>query len=69
MLEQYHVDWKGTRPMDRLREAYRVMRSFLDEGAIDFEDEFYTYTGLFSSKARAGAGTAQDRRYGWAQVV
>jgi 5,10-methylenetetrahydromethanopterin reductase len=49
MLEQYHVEWKGTRPMARLREAHRVMRSFLDEGAIDFEGEFYKYTGLFTA--------------------
>ncbi|HYQ82677.1 MAG TPA: LLM class flavin-dependent oxidoreductase, partial [Rubrobacter sp.] len=49
MLEQYHVDWKGTRPMARLREAHRVMRTFLDEGAIDFEGEFYNYTGLFTA--------------------
>jgi 5,10-methylenetetrahydromethanopterin reductase len=49
MLEQYHVDWKGTRPMARLREAHRVMRTFLDEGAIDFEGEFYKYTGLFTA--------------------
>ena len=49
MLEQYHVEWKGTRPMERLREAHRVMRGFLDEGAIDFEGEFYKYTGLFTA--------------------
>jgi 5,10-methylenetetrahydromethanopterin reductase len=49
MLEQYHVEWKGTRPMARLREAHRVMRTFLDEGAIDFEGEFYKYTGLFTA--------------------
>jgi len=32
MLEQYHVEWKGTRPIAHLREAHRVMRTFLDEG-------------------------------------
>src|SRR3712207_2862149 len=35
--------------MARLREAHRVMRTFLDEGAIDFEGEFYKYTGLFTA--------------------
>jgi 5,10-methylenetetrahydromethanopterin reductase len=46
MLEQYGVAWRGTRPMDRLREAQQVMRTVLDEGAIDFEGDFYSYTGV-----------------------
>ena len=37
MLEQYGVEWRGTRPIARLREAHQVMRTVLDEGAIDFE--------------------------------
>src|SRR5919205_658242 len=49
MLEQYGVEWRGTRPIARLREAHQVMRTVLDEGAIDFEGEFYRYTGLFTS--------------------
>lgn len=49
MLEQYHVDWKTGRPLARLREAHHVLRTFLDDGAIDFEGEFYRYTGLFTS--------------------
>jgi 5,10-methylenetetrahydromethanopterin reductase len=51
MLDQYHVEWRGTRPLRRLREAHHVMRTFLDEGAIDFEGEgeFYRYTGLFTA--------------------
>jgi 5,10-methylenetetrahydromethanopterin reductase len=46
MLEQYGVEWRGTRPMARLREAHQVMRTVLDEGAIDFAGDFYHYTGV-----------------------
>jgi 5,10-methylenetetrahydromethanopterin reductase len=45
MLEQYGVEWRGTRPIARLREAHRVMRTVLDDGAIDFAGDFYRYTG------------------------
>src|SRR5215212_1050833 len=43
MLDQYGVGWKGTRPIGRLREAHAVMRTLLDEGAVDFEGDFYRY--------------------------
>ena len=46
MLEQYGVEWRGTRPIARLREAHHVMRTFLDEGSIDFEGDFYNYSGV-----------------------
>ena len=46
MLEQYGVEWRGTRPIARLREAHHVMRTVLDEGAIDFAGDFYRYTGV-----------------------
>jgi 5,10-methylenetetrahydromethanopterin reductase len=46
MLEQYGVEWHGTRPIARLREAHQVMRTILDEGAITFEGDFYRYTGV-----------------------
>lgn len=46
MLEQYGIAWQGTRPIERLREAHEVMRMFLDTGAVDFEGEFYRYSGL-----------------------
>ena len=45
MLEQYGVEWSGTRPIARLREAHHVMRTLLDEGAIDFQGDFYSYRG------------------------
>src|SRR5215208_6184986 len=46
MLEQYGVEWRGTRPIARLREAHHVMRIVLDEGAIDFKGDFYSYSGV-----------------------
>ena len=46
MLEQYGVTWRGTRPIARLREAHTVMRTLLDEGAIDFAGDFYAYSGV-----------------------
>src|SRR6202035_4615693 len=49
MMEQYHLDWAKRRPLSRLREAMYVMRTFLDEGKIDFEGDFFQYTGLFTA--------------------
>jgi 5,10-methylenetetrahydromethanopterin reductase len=49
MLEQYHVADRAARPLARLREAHGVMRTMLDDGAIDFQGEYYRYTGLFTS--------------------
>jgi 5,10-methylenetetrahydromethanopterin reductase len=48
MLQQYHIDWSTQKPLARLREAHHVMRTFLDDGAINFEGEFFNYTGLFT---------------------
>ncbi len=50
MLEQYHVSSEQMkRPIARLREAHSVMRTFLDEGTIDHQGDFYRYTGLFTA--------------------
>jgi 5,10-methylenetetrahydromethanopterin reductase len=46
MLDQYGVEWRGTRPIARLREAHHVIRTLLDEGSIDFEGDFYRYRGV-----------------------
>jgi 5,10-methylenetetrahydromethanopterin reductase len=46
MLEQYGIEWRGTRPIARLREACRVIRELLDEGSIDFHGDFFRYTGV-----------------------
>jgi 5,10-methylenetetrahydromethanopterin reductase len=48
LLQQYHIDWADEKPLSRVREALQVMRTFLDEGAITFEGEFFNYTGLFT---------------------
>src|SRR2546421_585423 len=49
MLEQSHAEDRAARSLARLREAHHVLRTFLDEGTIDFEGEFYRYSGLFTS--------------------
>jgi 5,10-methylenetetrahydromethanopterin reductase len=46
MLEQYGVKWRGTRTIARLREAHHVMRTMLDECSIDFDGDFYSYSGV-----------------------
>ncbi len=48
MLEQYGVEWRP-RMLARLREAHHVLRTFLDNGEIDFEGDFYRYRGLFTA--------------------
>jgi 5,10-methylenetetrahydromethanopterin reductase len=49
LLEQYGIRWQGTGPLARLREAHQVMRTFLAEGRVDFEGEYYRYSGLFTA--------------------
>ena len=48
LLHQYGIDWSKTKPLSRVKEAHHVMRTFLDEGAITFEGDFYRYSGLFT---------------------
>jgi 5,10-methylenetetrahydromethanopterin reductase len=49
MMQQYHIDWAARKPLSRLKEAMYVMRTFLDEGKIDFQGDFFSYTGLFTA--------------------
>ncbi|HXY83834.1 MAG TPA: LLM class flavin-dependent oxidoreductase [Gaiellaceae bacterium] len=49
LLEQYGIEWRGTKPLARLREAHHVMRCFLAEGSIDYEGDYYRYAGLFTA--------------------
>jgi len=49
MMQQYHIDWAAKKPLSRLREAMHVMRTFLDDGKIDFQGDFFQYTGLFTA--------------------
>ncbi|GAA2404481.1 5,10-methylenetetrahydromethanopterin reductase [Streptomyces glaucosporus] len=48
LLAQYGVDWSRIRPLSRTKEALHVVRTLLDEGAIDHSGEFFTYDGLFT---------------------
>jgi 5,10-methylenetetrahydromethanopterin reductase len=48
MLKQYRVE-VGRKPIARLREAHHVFRTFLADGSIDFEGDFYAYSGLFTA--------------------
>jgi 5,10-methylenetetrahydromethanopterin reductase len=48
LLAQYGIDWAGQKPLSRLKEAIHVMRTFLDEGAITFEGDFFQYNGLYT---------------------
>jgi 5,10-methylenetetrahydromethanopterin reductase len=49
MMQQYHIDWERQKPLSRLKEALHVMRTFLSDGKIDFEGDFFRYTGLFTA--------------------
>jgi 5,10-methylenetetrahydromethanopterin reductase len=49
MLTQYHVPWATVKPLSRVKEGLHVMRTFLDEGVITFEGEFFNYTGMFTA--------------------
>ena len=48
LLAQYNIDWKSTKPLSRVKEGIQVMRTFLDDGAITFDGEFFSYKGLFT---------------------
>lgn len=48
LLAQYKTDWKTTKPLSRVKEGLQVMRTFLDDGAITFDGEFFKYEGLFT---------------------
>jgi 5,10-methylenetetrahydromethanopterin reductase len=52
MMDQYHLDWTRRRPLSRLREAMHVMRTFLDDGKIDFEGDFFKVQGSVHRAAR-----------------
>jgi 5,10-methylenetetrahydromethanopterin reductase len=48
LLAQYNIDWTGTKPLSRVLEGVQVVRTFLDDGAITFDGEFFSYSGLFT---------------------
>lgn len=48
LLAQYKIDWTGTKPLSRVLEGVEVIRTFLDDGAITRDGEFFSYAGLFT---------------------
>jgi 5,10-methylenetetrahydromethanopterin reductase len=48
LLSQYGIDWKQQKPLSRVIEGAKVVRTFLDDGAITFDGEFFRYEGLFT---------------------
>ncbi|HEX5970077.1 MAG TPA: LLM class flavin-dependent oxidoreductase [Intrasporangium sp.] len=48
LLSQYKIDWNDTKPLSRTKEGLHVLRTFLDDGAITFDGEFFKYQGLFT---------------------
>jgi 5,10-methylenetetrahydromethanopterin reductase len=48
LLSQYKLDWASQKPLSRLKEAIHVMRTFLDEGTITFDGDFFRYDSLYT---------------------
>jgi 5,10-methylenetetrahydromethanopterin reductase len=48
LLAQYKMDWSKQKPLSRVIEGTKVIRTFLDDGAITFDGEFFRYEGLFT---------------------
>jgi 5,10-methylenetetrahydromethanopterin reductase len=48
LLAQYGMDWSTQKPLSPVKEGVQVLRTLLDEGAITFDGEFFTYQGLFT---------------------
>jgi|GEM_PF-2753327 len=42
------MDWTTQKPLSRVQEGVHVIRTLLDDGAITFDGEFFTYKGLFT---------------------
>ena len=48
LLAEYNIDWTDTKPLSRVLEGVKVVRTFLDEGTITMDGEFFSYSGLFT---------------------
>ena len=46
LLAEYNIDWRNTKPLSRVKEGIHVIRTFLDDGAITFDGDFFSYKGL-----------------------
>lgn len=49
ILAAYHIEWRGRRPLARVREAFEVMRAYLDDGVVNHQGEFFRYSGIEAS--------------------
>ena len=48
LLAQYDIDWAKNKPLSRVKEGVAVIRTFLDDGVITHDGEFFSYKGLFT---------------------
>src|ERR687889_2646969 len=48
LLAEYKLDWTKTKPLSRVVEGVHVLRTLLDDGAINLDGEFFRYDGLFT---------------------
>jgi len=48
LLPQHGIDHTRMKPLSRVIEAHKVMRTLLDEGAITHDGEFFHYKGLYT---------------------
>jgi len=48
LLAQYGIDWHKTKPLSRLKEGVKVVRTLLDDGIITYDGEFFSYNALFT---------------------
>jgi 5,10-methylenetetrahydromethanopterin reductase len=48
LLAEYNIDWTSTKALSRVLEGVKVVRTFLDEGTITMDGEFFSYSGLFT---------------------
>jgi 5,10-methylenetetrahydromethanopterin reductase len=56
LLAQYGIDWTKTKPLSRVIEGVKVIRTLLDDGAITFDGEFFHYDGCSPSPGRCRSG-------------
>lgn len=48
LLQQHGIDWSHTKALSRVKEALHIVRTFLDDGTITSEGQFWSYNGLFT---------------------
>lgn len=48
LLAQHGVDWTVTKPLSQVREATKIIETFLADGVITHDGEFHQYNGLYT---------------------